>query len=138
MSDRLQLRIPAEYADQVREALTCQTCDNNGEITLDDDVTARVVDCPDCPPSFWWGMREVLVLDGRPLVELVTDCQEASGSIGHHVCNVCDGSRFVSLGVVTAGLLPIIRWENQNLIGNEPIIGPADATHAVHLRGANR
>lgn len=31
----------------------CSDCDGEGEITLDDDVIARVVDCPECNGKGW-------------------------------------------------------------------------------------
>lgn len=42
----IQLHIPAEHADAVREALTCVACDEEG-------VTGN----GRCPSSFWWGVK---------------------------------------------------------------------------------
>ena len=52
-------RPPADLV-ALRDA-RCETCGGDGEITLDDDVTARVVDCPDC-------------IDGRLLHDVRVEC----------------------------------------------------------------
>ena len=113
--------------DDVQQMLNpCPTCDGTGRLH-DPDASHDRFDrsCPDCR-------------DGRPLVELVTDCPRCSGGVGFWRGNAwCDGPcatecalGIVSLGVVTAtNVLPIDECDDWCII-YEP-----DATHAIHLTG---
>ena len=146
----------------------CQTCDADGVIWNGEGGSAFTSRCPDCR-------------DGRPLVELVTDCPEpgcGEHEVGHvqvgddddgdspvaiiDICPECDGDGTVSLGVVTADpkVLPVADGNLSSLSrpcvavaddgtaylftsnGNDDdppapiaLLGPLDATHAIHLTG---
>jgi hypothetical protein len=100
----IQLHVPAEYADTVQDALTCETCGGRGgrERT---HVGEAWTPCADCPPSFWWGVNKVPSPFGNAVLpadvaKMLDPCERCDGlgklypAIKTEVrCDDCRGGR---------------------------------------------
>jgi len=109
------------------------------------DVQAMLDPCKTCSGKAGWSgyvttaLMEPLpcsrCLDGRPLVELVTDCDHP---IGRDRCRHCDNWMHgtVTLATVTAReVLGLLEWSDRH--PDASYFGPPDATHAIRLEVVN-